>query len=116
MNDKLKLGECKGGLGNLVRPHFSEGLLLQDDDLTTGVNYTRDLSRLMFRTLFGCGVLCGLRVKEPTFDCGKLKVEVARGVALDCVGDPVEVPKPQTVEVDTCRFKVGSELWIGLKH
>jgi hypothetical protein len=116
MNDQLKLGDPKSGLSSLFRPHFTEGLLLQDDDLTAGVNYTRELSRLMFRTMFGCGVLCGLKVDAPFSECGKLKVKVARGIALDCLGDPIEMLKPQVLEIDTCKTTVGLELWVGLKH
>jgi hypothetical protein len=116
MNDKLKLGECNRGLSSLIRPHFSEGLLLQDDDLTAGVSYTRELSRMMFRTLFGCGVLCGLKVSVPVLECGKLKIGVAKGSALSCIGDPIELPKPQTIDIDECRFTVGNELWIGLRQ
>ena len=116
MNDKLKLGECNRGLSSLIRPHFTEGLLLQDDDLTAGVSYTRELSRMMFRTLFGCGVLCGLKVSVPVLECGKLKIGVAKGLALTCIGDPVELPKAQTIEIDVCKFTVGDELWIGLKQ
>jgi hypothetical protein len=116
MNDKLKLGDCKRGLSSLIRPHFTEGLLLQDDDLTAGVSYTRELSRLMFRTLFGCGVLCGLKVSSPVLECGKLKIGVAKGVALSCIGDPIELPTVQTIEIDVCKVTVGNELWIGLKQ
>lgn len=115
MNDKLKLGECNRGLSSLIRPHFTEGLLLQDDDLTTGVSYTRELSRLMFRTIFGCGVLCGLKVNPPTVECGKLKIGVDKGVALACSGDPVELQKPQTIDIDVCKFTVENELWVGVK-
>lgn len=116
MNDKLKLGECNGGLSSLVRPHFTEGLLLQDDDLTAGVTYSRALSRMMFRTLFGCGVLCGLRVKPPTLDCGMLKIEVEKGMALDCLGDPVELSRSATIAIDVCKVTVDDELWIGLRQ
>jgi hypothetical protein len=116
MNDKLKLGECSGGLSSLVRPHFTEGLLLQDDDLTAGVTYTRALSRMMFRTLFGCGVLCGLEVKPPTLDCGMLKIEVGKGMALDCLGDPVELSRSVTIAIDVCKVTVDDELWIGLRQ
>lgn len=116
MNDSLKLGDCKHGLSSLIRPHFTEGLLLQDDDLTAGVTYTRALSRMMFRTLFGCGVLCGLRVTPPTLECGKLKIVVEKGIAIDCLGDPVELPRPVTIEIDICTETVEDELWIGLRQ
>ena len=115
MSDKTKVGDCLRGDSSLIRPHFTEGLLLQDDDLTAGVTYTRALSRLMFRTVFGCGVLCGLRVSAPYSECGVLKIGIAKGLGLDCLGDPVEVGKPQTLAIDSCKVQVGNELWIALR-
>jgi hypothetical protein len=116
MNDSLKLGDCKHGLSSLIRPHFTEGLLLQDDDLTAGVTYTRALSRMMFRTMLGCGVLCGLRVKPPTLECGKLKIDVEKGIAIDCLGDPVELSRAVTIDIDECTETIEDELWIGLRQ
>lgn len=115
MNDKTTLGDPLRDFSSLVRPHYSAGLLLQDDDLTQGVTYTRALSRMMFRTLFGCGVLCGLEVSAPETDkCGVLTIGVAKGLALDCIGDPVEVPMAKTLKL-TCATDVGNELWIALR-
>ena len=76
----------------LERPRYSNGLILEDSDLTSAVEYTRSLSRLLARNLVGCGVICGLRVTVEE-DCG-LAVTVAPGLALDGCGDPVEVPAP----------------------
>src|SRR5258708_32128219 len=102
------------GNSSLVRPRFSPGLLLRDDDLRQGVDYTRDLSRLLFRSLFGCGVVCGLEV-SATFSCGKLIVMVAAGVALDCLGDPVYGPGPTPIPIDpSCRHPLPTELSAGL--
>lgn len=116
MSKKTTLGDPVQGPASLVRPHFSAGLLLEDDDLTAGVTYTRALSRLMFRTIFGCGVLCGLKVGEPEENrCGDLSVPVAKGVALDCSGDPVEVPTDQSV-VLSCDVDVGDEVWVALRR
>ena len=47
------------GTSTLVRPKFGPGMLLQADDLDSLTTYTRELNRLMFRSLFGCGVVCG---------------------------------------------------------
>src|SRR4051794_32453662 len=114
MTDNIKLGDSNQGYVGLVRPHYSAGLLLQDDDLTLGVTYTRALSRLMFRTLFGCGVLCGLRVKDPKSDqCHPFSVSIEKGVALDCVGDPIEVPA-LALKVD-CDKTVGNIVWVALR-
>ncbi|HVC12458.1 MAG TPA: hypothetical protein VNE59_12520 [Burkholderiales bacterium] len=115
MNAKSKLVDPLRGMGKLVWPLYAPGTLLQADDLTQAVEYTRDLSRLMFRTLFGCGVLCGLRV-DPAEDCGKLHIGVGRGVALDCRGDPVEVPDPQDLCIDVCGKTIDGPLWVVLRR
>ena len=61
------------GKSTLVRPRFGPGMLLQHDDLEQLTSYTRDLSRLLFRSFFGCGVVCGLKVTIEE-NCGKLCV------------------------------------------
>jgi len=75
--------------GALERPRYSPGLVLEASDLTAAVDYTRDLNRLLFRSLFGCGVICGLEVSVK-LDCDLL-VTVASGLALDGCGDPVHL-------------------------
>ncbi|MDB5678535.1 hypothetical protein [Sphingomonas bacterium] len=84
--------------GLIERPLYAPGLILQDSDLTAAVDYTRDLNRLLFRTLFGCGVLCGLGVSIRE-DCG-LTVTVAPGVALDGCGDPLHLPGPASLKLE----------------
>jgi hypothetical protein len=114
MNANSKLVDPIKGMSTLVRPKFSEGLVLNDDDLTLGVDYTRDLNRLMFRTLFGCGVMCGLVVTVKD-ECEKLYIQIADGVALDCRGDPIYVPSSQTVILDPkCHVEIPKEIWIAL--
>lgn len=89
------------GMGSLQWPVFSPGLLLEDEDLNAGVNYTRNLTRLMFKALFGCGVICGLKVTARLICKGtKLEITVGKGIALDCDGDPLEVPTEQTITYD----------------
>jgi hypothetical protein len=82
----------------LERPRYSTGLILEESDLTSAVEYTRSLSRLLARNMFGCGVICGLEVTMGA-DCG-LIVNVAPGLALDGCGDPVEVPAPIALELE----------------
>ncbi len=68
----------------------------------------------MFRSLFGCGVVCGLVVSVDS-QCGKLVITVADGGALDCCGDPVQVPQPQSIPVDSsCDPTFPSCLWVVL--
>ena len=112
--------ECSSlmGLSELLRPRYSPGLLLRDDDLRQAVEYTRELNRLMLRSLFGCGVVCGLDVLPPVFDCeGKIKVPVRSGVALDCHGDPIHVPKDVTVFYDiSCAKGPLARLWVLIRY
>jgi hypothetical protein len=117
MNDNSNLAKPVRKLTSLVRPKYSPGLLLQDDDLTAGTNYTRNLSRMLFRTMFGCGVLCGLVVDKPVPKCGGvLAIDVGKGMALSCAGDPIEVPVAQEITLDTCGEEIPDTLWIAVKH
>ena len=99
--DKVKPIASVQALSTIQRPTFSPGLLLEDEDLTAGVSYTRDLTRLLFRSLFGCGVICGLRIKAAlTCNRRKLAITVDSGVALDCMGEPIHVPVSQPMTYD----------------
>jgi hypothetical protein len=99
MNANDKIAEPRIGDGSLVRPRYTPGLMLQDDDLTAAVTYTRELNRLLFRSLLGCGVICGLEVVCDD-NCGKLTIAIAPGLALDCCGDPVALAATQTFVLD----------------
>lgn len=103
------------GLATLIRPRFSPGLLLEDEDLTAGVDYTRELNRLLFRSLFGCGVICGLKVSAtPICNHRKLQIEVDGGLALDCMGDPIHVPCKQTVVFDPECNPFPPQIWVSV--
>lgn len=93
------------GKSRLIRPQFSPGLMLQDDDLTQAVEYSRDLNRLLFGALFGCGVICGLKVSLQ-YVCKELKIQVTKGTALDGRGDPIYVPEPQLIALTSSCLKV----------
>ncbi|MEH2530765.1 hypothetical protein V1277_002858 [Bradyrhizobium sp. AZCC 1588] len=100
--------------GSLIWPRFAPGIVLLDEDLTESIRYTRNLSRLLFRSLFGCGVICGFKVTARV-ECGNLNVTVAPGVALDCHGDPIEMCKPQTLGSE-CAEKLPEDLWIAIRR
>ncbi|MDE2448658.1 MAG: hypothetical protein KGO22_06790 [Gammaproteobacteria bacterium] len=87
------------GTGTLMLPQFAPGMLLQSDDLAALGAYSRDLSRLMFRTLFGCGVMCGL-VVHVKLTCEKIVITIDPGVAIDCCADPIQVTTTQTITID----------------
>ena len=102
------------GTSTLVKSIFGPGMVLQAEDLQQLNSYTRDLSRLLFKSFFGCGVVCGLVVKvDPK--CGKVCLTVGAGLALACSGDPVYVPKDQTLALDeNCDSNVAGPLWVVL--
>src|SRR3954452_1382938 len=101
------------GPSTLARAKFGPGMLLQHDDLEQLSVYTRDLNRLMFRSLFGCGVVCGLVVVTGKTKCDDLLVTVGCGLALDCSGDPVYVPSPQSIEIEpACISNETKKLWV----
>ena len=102
----------KGGTSTLVRARFGPGMLLRHDDLEQLNTYTRELSSLLFRSLFGCGVVCGLIVEPKEDECGNTIVTVSPGLALDCSGYPVQLPAPQSLTIDAhCK---DTPLWVVL--
>lgn len=114
MNNTNVTLASKTGTSTLVRAKFGPGMLLQHEDLEQLNLYTRDLSRLMFQSLFGCGVICGLVVGTKE-ECGKVNVTVGSGVALACSGDPVYVPKAESFPIDeNCDPDLPSPLWVVL--
>src|SRR4051812_37443208 len=100
------------GTSTLVRPTFAAGMLLLHEGMELLAAYPAELSRLLFRSLFGCGVVCGLVVK-PTLECGKVCITVGGGLGLDCSGAPIYVPTDQTFTLDEdCDPKPGDSLWV----
>jgi hypothetical protein len=113
MNNQDKKVPTQCGLSTLQRPYYSPGQLLDDDDLNTGVTFTWDLTRTLFRSLFGCGVICGLQV-TPSWTCGKTKwsITVSKGLALDCMGDPIELPVDATMTYGPDCQNLPPALWV----
>ena len=115
MNKTNKVVASTTDTSTLVRAKFGPGMLLQHEDLEQLNVYTRELSRLLFRSFFGCGVICGLVVKPEVDKCNKVFVTVDAGLALDCSGDPVYVPKVQRLALDeNCDPDIPSPLWVVL--
>lgn len=103
------------GDSTLVWPRYSPGLLLEDDDLSAAVTYTQSMVRLLFRSLFGCGVICGLDVKAE-MSCNGTRVDatIGKGVALDCLGHPIEVAKSTPITYKGDCDPVPEWLWVVL--
>lgn len=95
LHDPVQGRWAKPVASDLIRPRYAPGLVLEDRDLTVGVDYARTLVRLLFRSLIGCGVVSGLRVTVKTGD--ELSVTVDPGLALDGCGDPIQLVRAVTV-------------------
>lgn len=80
-----------------IRPRFFAGQLLTEDDLALLGDYVVAKNRLHNRALFGPGVVCGLDVHcDP---CGGGNVIVSPGYAINCCGDDIVVPCPESVDI-----------------
>lgn len=88
---------CQGQI--YVRPQFFAGQLLTDDDLRSLEDYVVAKNRLHARYLFGAGVVCGLKI--TCAPCTPGQVVVNAGYALDCCGNDIVVPCPQTLDVNS---------------
>jgi hypothetical protein len=101
------------GTGTLERPLYSPGLLLEDTDLTSAVDYTQQLTKMLFSSLFGCGVICGLKVKaELSCQDSQMDITVEKGLGLDCFGNPIEVPKKQTLSFNRGCDPFPESIWV----
>src|SRR5262249_18322018 len=70
---------------------------------------------LLFRSLFGCGVVCGFKVGAE-IKCGDLRVTVDAGVALDACGDPIEMCATQTLGKHCAEKWVGKPIWVVIRR
>lgn len=109
---KVTVKSTKGN-STLVRARFGPGMLLHHEDLDQITSFTRELSRMMFSSFFGCGVVCGLRVK-PEAKGAKLRISVGAGLALNCSGDPVYLPNEQQIWVGDDCDDIPEKLWVVL--
>jgi hypothetical protein len=104
------------GKSPIERPLFNVGQLLEDEDLNASVTYTLELMRLMFRSLFGCGVICGLDVHARLTCAGRtLTVEVSPGLALDCLGNPIHVPSSVSTHYEM-PCDIPNAVWVALYY
>ncbi len=84
--------------GPLTRNRYFAGHLLTAEDLENEQSYFVEKNRQHNRLLHGVGVVCGLEVKAAPERSGS--VVVSPGIALDCEGRDVLVPKSQIISLD----------------
>ena len=84
--------ESPESLQPFKRTYFFEGQLLSAKDLKDEQEYFREKRRLLNRSLYGWGVICGLKVSlQPN------AVRVKPGSALDCQGNDIVVPRAMDI-------------------
>ena len=88
--------ETKCEYNSFRQLRYFPGLLLDDRDFVDQQTYHIQKRRLLNRTLYGWGVVCGLdlkREKDPHF------FTVTSGLALDCCGREIWVDRNLTIDV-----------------
>lgn len=77
---------------NILSTKFTDGMVVEESDLTTAQQYPVDLMSTLFKAYFGCGIVCGFNVTmhpEPSGRTDKTKcIKVHPGTAIDCHGYP----------------------------
>src|SRR5688572_23700344 len=78
------------------RLRYFHGMLLDEKDFREEQQYHAGKRRLLNRMLHGSGVVCGLGLK------GKKDtrwIEISSGLALDCSGNEIWVPKKKQIDL-----------------
>lgn len=115
--------------GSTEAVQFSDGMLVTAEDLTAAMRYPLAVVQVLLKAFFGCGIVCGLDLKNPAEGqpaettkgeidpaTGKPKTQpkrdrnfvltVEKGVALGCDGYPIEICGPLKLDLtpDPCRL------------
>ena len=81
---------------DFTRLRYFHGMLLDENDFKAEQNYHNAKRRFLNRMLHGSGVVCGLELKG---DKGGPSIEITEGLALDCSGNEIWVPKNKTIDL-----------------
>ena len=97
---EFKLPEYKVKTAALA-PRFSDGMIVDQEDLAAAVRYPLDMFQMLVCAYFGPGVVCGLNVEQVDNDTeGKsFLVRILPGLALDGNGNPLQLCAPQLVDL-----------------
>lgn len=88
------------GLTEPRRPAYYDGQLLLARDFEDEQAHHVYKRQLLNSTLHGTGTVCGLKVREhPAADCRRQFAVIEPGLALDCCGREIIVPKAAAVPV-----------------
>lgn len=88
--------EC--GYNEFRRLRYFHGMLLDEKDFREEQQYHANKRRLLNRMLHGSGVVCGLELRGRK---GKKSIEINPGLALDCSGNEIWLPKDLKIDLTT---------------
>ncbi len=101
MKNGCKERNCiEGGSSVFERNNYFCGKLMVDRDFRADQHYHMGKQRMHNAYLHGWGTLCGLTV-EPHPNCPNLRVTVNPGLAVDCWGREIYVPRPVDVVLES---------------
>ena len=109
---------------------FKDGMVITADDLDTAMRYPLGVFQTLVRLDFGCGIVCGLEIRDPgaqdykeVTDCPRLPapnftVCIEPGVALGCDGYPIELCAPVKLDLtpDPCCDPRPVEVYIAIRR
>lgn len=88
------------GVKTFTRNHYFNGKLLVERDFVDEQIYHIAKNRLLNSVLHGDGTVCGLKLREhPSPDCRGEYVYVEPGVAMDCCGREIVIPRNTPIHV-----------------
>jgi len=128
MNKTIEWKKTQPGTTEAVQ--FNDGMLVTAEDLTAAMRYPLSVIQVLLKAYFGCGIVCGLDLKNPAEakaadtthgepgavpprETGKpakgdpnFILVVEKGVALGCDGYPIEICGPLKLDLtpDPCRI------------
>jgi hypothetical protein len=126
MNQIIEWKKTQPGSSEAVQ--FSDGMLVTAEDLNAAMRYPLSVVQVLLRAFFGCGIVCGLDLKNPaekpatdgTYgqpapagsanrppECDpNFILTIEKGVALGCDGYPIEICGPLKLDLtpDPCRL------------
>lgn len=88
--------EKKCDYNEFRRPRYFHGMLVDDKQFLAEQGYHIGKRRLLNRTLYGSGVVCGLGLKWKK---GRPWIEVESGLALDCAGNEIWVENSRRIDL-----------------
>ena len=133
MNPTIEWKKTQPGSTHAVQ--FSDGMLVTAEDLTAAMRYPLSVIQVLLKAYFGCGIVCGLDLRNPAegqaakstngergptgaalnkapAECDpNFMLTVEKGVALGCDGYPIEICGPLKLDLtpDPCRLDRGDK-------